>query len=221
LRPDRKIAYNLGMPALLAIFLSSFVVALSGALMPGPLLTVTISESPRRGAVTGPLLVVGHGILEMALVIAIFLGLAPLLKRPEVFTVIAVAGAAILLYMAVGMVRALPKLSLTAQSQAAPAQPLVLTGILMSLANPYWSVWWITIGLGYIVESGKYGMTGVAFFYAGHILADFVWYSAISTAVAKGRHLLSDRLYRGLTGVCAGFLIFFAVYFVYAAFRPR
>ena len=43
--------------SLIAIFSSSFVIALSGALMPGPLLTVTVSESPQRGVVTGPLVV--------------------------------------------------------------------------------------------------------------------------------------------------------------------
>jgi threonine/homoserine/homoserine lactone efflux protein len=208
------------MLALLTIFFSSFVIALSGALMPGPLLTVTISESPRRGTATGPLLVAGHGILEFVLVIGIFLGLAPFLKSPAVFTVIAFAGSAILLYMAAGMFRALPKLSLAPSAQSAPSHPLILTGILMSLANPYWTVWWITIGLGYILQSRQYGISGVAFFYAGHILADFLWYTAVSTAVAKGGHLLSDRHYRVLIAVCAAFLVFFAFYFLYSAFRP-
>ncbi len=208
------------MLALLAIFASSFLVALSGALMPGPLLTVTISESPRHGTTTGPLLVAGHGILELALVVGIFLGLAPFLKTPAVFTGIALVGSAILLYMAAGMFRALPKLSLTTDRHAGTGHPLILTGILMSLANPYWTVWWITIGLGYILQSRQYGISGVGFFYAGHILADFAWYTAISIAVAKGGHLLSDRLYRALTAVCASFLVLFALYFVYSAFRP-
>ena len=57
------------MPASLAlIFGSSFVIALSGALMPGPLLTATIAESSRRGFIAGPLLIGGHAILEMALI---------------------------------------------------------------------------------------------------------------------------------------------------------
>ena len=207
------------MLALLTIFLSSFVIAFSGALMPGPLLTVTISESPRRGSVTGPLLIAGHGLLEMALVIAIFLGLAPLLSQPKVFVAIALSGAAILIWMALGMFRALPRLSLASDRKGAAGHPLIVTGILMSLANPYWTVWWVTIGLGYILQSRQQGPWGVVFFFVGHILADFVWYTAVSTAVAKGRHVLTDRLYRQLTGVCAGFLVVFALYFLYAAWR--
>lgn len=35
--------------ACFTIFVSSFIIALSGAMMPGPLLTVTIGDSSRRG----------------------------------------------------------------------------------------------------------------------------------------------------------------------------
>ena len=68
------------MGGFLTIFVSSFVIALSGAMMPGTLLTVTISESSRRGVIAGPLLILGHGILELTLVTALLLGLAPLFR---------------------------------------------------------------------------------------------------------------------------------------------
>jgi hypothetical protein len=59
------------LTTLLTIFASSFVIALSGALMPGPLLTATISECSQRGFIAGPLLITGHAILELVLVIAL------------------------------------------------------------------------------------------------------------------------------------------------------
>ena len=86
------------MTLFITLFVTSFIVALSGAIMPGPLLAVTISESSRRGVMTGPLLIVGHGLLELALVLALVLGLAPLLKMEPVFVVIALAGSALLLW---------------------------------------------------------------------------------------------------------------------------
>ena len=53
--------------ALVLLFFSSIVIALSGAMMPGPMLTVVVTETPRHGARAGPLVVLGHGILELVL----------------------------------------------------------------------------------------------------------------------------------------------------------
>lgn len=205
------------MITFVTIFFSSFIIALSGALMPGPLLTATISESARRGAVSGPLLIVGHGILEAVLIIVLLAGLAPYLKSGGVFAFVAVIGATVLFWMALGMFRALPSLSLSWERQSVGQKRLVITGALLSIANPYWSIWWATIGLGYILYSWNFGLWGVFFFFCGHILADLVWYSMVSVAVAGGRKFLNDRLYRALIGSCAAFLIVFACYFVYAA----
>jgi threonine/homoserine/homoserine lactone efflux protein len=201
---------------LIVIFSSSFLIALSGALMPGPLLTVTVSESTQRGAVTGPLVILGHGILELAMVLALFAGLAPFLKRAEVFVVIALAGGVILLWMAISMFRSLPTLRLDLTGVKQKPKNLVMTGIVMSLANPYWTIWWATIGLGYIMHSVKFGIAGVIAFFIGHILADLAWYALISVSVAKGRTFFNDTFYRRLIGGCAVFLVLFAGYFFYS-----
>ena len=204
------------MLALATIFGSSFVLALSGAMMPGPLLSVTISESPSRGFMTGPLLIAGHAVLEGAMVVALLLGLAPFLVQDRVFVVIALAGSVILLWMAVGMFRSLSLLSLDFSESGKQRSNLVLAGIILSLANPYWFVWWATIGLGYILYCKGFGPVGVAVFFIGHITADLFWYAAVSTAIGRGRHLLSDKRYRVIIGICAGVLVFFAGVFAYA-----
>ncbi|MCK9230698.1 MAG: LysE family translocator [Syntrophales bacterium] len=201
---------------LFAIFGSSFVIALSGALMPGPLLTATISESSRRGFVAGPLMIAGHAVLELGLVIALLLGLAPFIKLPSVFATTALVGSVILFWMAFGMFRSLPSLSLSWEKTRDRGRHPMVTGIAMSVANPYWFIWWATIGLGYILYSWQFGFWGVAFFFSGHILADLAWYSTVSAAVAGGRRFLTDRLYRGLIGVCATLLIVFSAYFFYS-----
>lgn len=201
---------------LVVIFFSSFLIALSGALMPGPLLTVTVSEATRRGAVAGPLMILGHGILELALVLALLSGLAPFLQRDDVFVAISLAGGTILLWMAVSMFRSLPGLSLNYSAAEGKKQNLILTGIIFSLANPYWLIWWASIGLGYIVYSVQFGVAGVVSFFAGHILADFAWYAFISFGVAKGRRFFNDSAYRGLIGGCALFLLLFSGYFLYS-----
>lgn len=205
------------MLALVTIFFSSLVIALSGAMMPGPLLTVTISESTQRGAKAGPVLIGGHALLELALLVALLFGLSPLFQKPMFFMVVSLAGGSIMLYMAWGMFKSIPSLSVQINAVAEKKNNLVVSGILMSLANPYWIVWWATIGLGYVVHAQKYGIIGIFLFYLGHIAGDLVWYWAISIAVAKGKKLFTDKTYKILIAVCGTFLVGFAFYLVIMA----
>ncbi|MBR9987170.1 MAG: LysE family transporter [Desulfosarcina sp.] len=207
------------MVLFITLFVTSFIVALSGAIMPGPLLTVTISESSKRGVMTGPLLIVGHALLELGLVLALILGLAPLLKMESVFIVIALAGSAVLLWMGIGMLKSLPGMTLATDGSHAGKKNLILSGIIMSLINPYWSIWWATIGLGYILHSMNAGTMGVVAFFSGHILGDLFWYAAVSAAIWKGRRLLSDRGYRILIGTCAVCLIVFSCLFAWSGMQ--
>jgi threonine/homoserine/homoserine lactone efflux protein len=201
---------------LLTILATSFVIAFSGAAMPGPLMTVTISESAKRGFISGPLLILGHSLLELTLVILLMYGLAPLLKQEWVFAAIAIIGGVMLGFMGTGMLRSIPSLSIHKDMDTAQGPHLVLAGILVSVSNPYWSLWWATIGLGYVLYSSQYGPWGIFFFFIGHILGDLTWYSAISLAMAKGKRFLSDNHYRALIGTCAVFLLLLAVYFAWS-----
>jgi threonine/homoserine/homoserine lactone efflux protein len=170
----------------------------------------------RRGAATGPLLILGHALLELAMVGALLVGLAPFLAQNGVFATIALVGAAVLVWMAFGMFRALPTLRIDWDAPRRRSGPLVPTGIVVSASNPYWVIWWATIGLGYLVSCRAIGPAGVVAFFLGHITGDLAWYTLISVLVARGRRLLTDRVYRALIGVCAAFLAGFAAFFAYA-----
>lgn len=204
---------------LLTIFMSSFIIALSGAMMPGPLLTTTISESSQRGFVAGPLIIGGHAILEAVLIVALLMGLGSFLQQPWVFVATAIIGSVILFLMSCGMFKSLPSLNLDWDNVSSHDKNPVFSGFLMSIANPYWIIWWATIGLGYILYSWQFGLLGIIFFFAGHILADLAWYSFISAAVAGGRQFLTDRVYRCLIAICASFLVLFSGYFAFAGIK--
>jgi threonine/homoserine/homoserine lactone efflux protein len=88
----------------------------------------------------------------------------------------------------------------------------------VSLSNPYWSLWWATVGLGYITLSMKSGTAGLTAFYTGHILADLFWYCLVAGAVVAGRKVLSPRLYRGILVACGIFLVWLGGMFVYRGF---
>lgn len=204
---------------MIAVFFSSMVVALSGAMMPGPLLTVTISESARKGFSAGPLLILGHAILEFFLLVGLFFGLGPLLKNDIFFVIIAFVGGLVMCWMAWGMFKSLPSLTVAIKVDDKERKNLLLTGILMSLANPYWIIWWATIGIGYIVLAQEFGVIGVIVFYIGHILGDLSWYSVVSVAVSKGKKLFTDKIYRTLIALCGAFLVGFAVYLLISGIK--
>ena len=203
------------IPELAALAVGSFVIALSGALMPGPLLTITIGESARRGARAGPLLMVGHGILEGVLVVVILSGLSAFLTDDRFKLVSFLLGGTVLFIMGCSMIRQSSSIRFDAIMQGeSKGGNLILLGIAGSLSNPYWIIWWATIGLGYLFAAIKTGIPGVISFFAGHIAADFAWYCLVSAAVARGRSIFSNTRYRRLILGCGIFLLFFGAWFL-------
>jgi threonine/homoserine/homoserine lactone efflux protein len=95
----------------------------------------------------------------------------------------------------------------------------VFAGFLLSISNPYWTIWWATIGVGYIALSLPFGKWGLTSFYCGHILADLSWYSFISGSIALGKKSFSPRLYHFIILLCGIFLIIFGIYFSYSGFH--
>jgi threonine/homoserine/homoserine lactone efflux protein len=192
---------------LVGLAASSFAIAFSGALMPGPLLVATVDLSVRYGARSGPLLVLGHGLLELALVGLLVLGLAPLMSSNSVLAAVGLGGAVMLWWMAAGMLRAGSIDDMGGTSLSSRLHP-TWAGVVLSVLNPYWAVWWATIGLAYVVASRRFGLPGLAAFFLAHVAADLVWYAAVSTAVSRGKSLLTPRAFRALAVGCAAMLIF-------------
>jgi threonine/homoserine/homoserine lactone efflux protein len=204
--------------SLLGLVGSSFAIAFSGALMPGPLLVATVDLSARFGARSGPLLVLGHGLLEAALVGGLAAGLAPLLTSEPLLAAVGLLGAAMLWWMAAGMLRAESLETMNGNGFAGRLHP-VWAGVVLSVVNPYWALWWATIGLGYIVASQRFGVLGLAAFFLSHISADLLWYGVVAAAVARGKSLLTPRRFRGLAVACAALLILSGGFFAYTGVR--
>ena len=201
--------------SLLSLFSIGFVLGLTGAMAPGPLLTVTISESTRKGGIVGPLVVLGHGILEFALLCIIVFGLGNLLNNRIIFSFIAFFGGIVLVYMGSMTMKNLKhyRLDGAAKPEGHGIHP-VAAGILISLSNPYWFIWWITIGMGYVMFSRGLGIQGVIAFFTGHILSDLAWYSFVSYGIQFGGRYLSIRVLKSILLVCNIFLVLFGIFFI-------
>lgn len=200
---------------LLLIGFSSFMIALSGALVPGPLFTITVAESAKRGFIAGPLIIIGHGILELFMIGLLIFGVTPFLTAPSTRLIISITGGAILIYMGYSLIKSAKGARfLTSAEGGQKGMNPVFSGIVGSISNPYWFIWWITIGLGYLISSLEFGMFGIIVFFIGHIMADFGWYSLISFTVVKGKRLLGDKGYRFLLYACGVFLLGFGAWFL-------
>ncbi len=202
-----------------ALFSIGFVLGLTGAMAPGPLLTVTISESARRGGIVGPLMVLGHGILELVLLLSIVFGLGTLLHNPLLFAFISFAGGLVLVWMGVETIRGLKHYSLAAEVQSGRRLHPVLSGIIVSVSNPYWFIWWLTIGMGYVMFARTLGAVGILAFFAGHISSDLAWYSFVSYGIQLGGKYFKTKVVKVILFVCSLFLVFFGLYFLFNGFR--
>ena len=214
---------------LLQIMLYSFIIAFTGAITPGPVLTIVIKETPQRGWTTGPLVVVGHSILELILIIGLVLGLDVILETPVAQLIICLIGGIILCILAALMLIdvLIKKISIT-RELAQPSKTIkqkfvpIFDGIITSLSSPFWILWWATIGVSLIftelpplaVVPIEFGLLGLLVFYIGHILADFVWYTFISVMVASGKKWINDKMYRIILICCAAFLIYLGISFI-------
>ena len=211
------------MNEVIQIFFGSLIVAFSGALMPGPMLTLVIASVAQKGFWTSVFIVIGHSILELLIVVSFYLGVLKYLDNPLVIKIISIVGGAFLIYMAVSIMVSIArkkiKLDLDAKSIAknlGTKNTFIITGkgILISLANPYWYVWWLTIGATFMIKSVQHSFGGVAFFYTGHILADFIWYLFVGFLVSTGRRFFNQKIYIGILIVCSLFLLYLGVRFI-------
>jgi threonine/homoserine/homoserine lactone efflux protein len=200
------------------IFISAFLVGFSGAMMPGPMLGITIDGSLKKGWTAGPLIVLGHGILEFILIIIMTFGLRDFFSNPTVAGLIGLFGGAFLAWMGYGMIKSGINKSVTLGSQRSENSPGVrnfaLAGAVVSATNPYFILWWASTGMESIRQSYALGLIGVLFFFIGHILSDLVWYTAISTALSRGKKLISDNIYRWTIILLGIFVVAFSIYFI-------
>ena len=213
------------------IFSFSFLIALTGAMSPGPLMTYTIIKSiktKKRGYLTGLWVITGHALLEMAIIVFLLLGFSFVLENIMVVRSIGIVGGIILVYFGISIVRSvyLGRISTSfldeTDDQTHSSDPSdkgglehpVVGGIMISMSNPYWWVWWATIGFAFMVQfnvSLRRWPELLAFF-LGHEAGDLLWYLIISSLAFFGLRHLNRKVYYGVLVFCGAFMVFFGIY---------
>jgi len=205
------------------IFGIALATGFSGAVVPGSLLGVVVRETLSRGWTAGPIMMIGHGLLELVAVVLLATGLIRFARSPGVQGAIGLLGAAVLLFLGYQTLLIPGEAALPARAAGEGAAGgwvwLVGLGAVMSMANPYWWLWWATIGAAHSQWAVQRGRAGAGTYFVGHILADVIWYSAVSIALGAGRTLFSPGALRGIYVACAVFLLGLGVVFGAAGAR--
>jgi threonine/homoserine/homoserine lactone efflux protein len=199
--------------SLSAVFVFSFVVTFGAVISPGPVSAAILSESPRQGWRVGPMVASGHSALELIMVVLITIGLATGMASPIARTVIGVLGGLTLLFIGGSYVLASLRGTIRLPDTDERGTPrsylaLFLLGLVTTLSNPFWYVWWVTVAAGYLAQAQALGTLTVVAFYVGHISADFAWDTFLSATASTGSRILTDRRYRALIFLTGGFMIY-------------
>ncbi len=193
------------------LFLISVVfISLSGVLSPGPVFAATITKG-QKDKNAGVLISLGHGVIEFPLMVLIYLGFSRFFTGEAVRTVIGVGGGLMLFYMGKEMIKIRKEMG--GEGKDLPYGS-VFAGFFTTTSNPYFFLWWATIGATLIVAAAGFGVVGFLLFMVVHWSCDLVWYSFVSRIVNRSAHLWSKRVHEVVFGGCGLFLVFFGLWFI-------
>jgi len=203
---------------ILSTLVLGFLIGLTGALAPGPTLVATINASLAGNWTAGLKVSLGHIVIETAIFLLIILGLASIASPYT--TAIAVIGGIALIVFGIMTISSSRNASISAAPAQAGTNPY-MAGLLTSAANPYFWIWWLSVGGALLIASLAGGLLFAVVFMIGHWTADTSWYVFVSTGVSKGRTILSESTYHRIMAVCGAFLMLFGLYYLAGPFLPR
>lgn len=200
------------MDTLTTLAIQVIAVSASGALSPGPLTIATIALGARGGWRSGILVSLGHTFFELPyLVVLVFaFNVLTCFLRVSV-SVLAVVGALVILYFAYLLLRdAYRGVNLNTSNTLISTNPLIV-GFMFTALNPYFLIWWLSIGMTLIAQIQNIGLTSLVIIYPAHVWLDFAWLSIVAGLSKRGSKALSLRGQRIMLTTLGVILIIFAL----------
>lgn len=188
------------------------VISLTGVMLPGPMTAATVAKGYRNKN-AGALIALGHGVIELPLIAAMYLGVGHFLGLPAVVNGMYIAGGVALFYLGFRMFRTAG--DAPDQVGGLPASSVV-TGIVVTGTNPAFYVWWATVGAALIVGAARFGTIGVILLGVVHWPCDLAWSEFLSAGTFKSRKWWTGKVQRIVFSVCALILLGFGAWFVFS-----
>ena len=203
----------------ISLLIIGFIVGLSGAMLPGPMLIYTISKVIQGSLISGIKIVFGHMLVEVVAIILILLGLKEIIGLRIISNLLSLIGGLALIMMGLYTVSKATHMKLPEESRVNFSSGLITGGIFFTAFNPTFPTWWVTIGASLLSKALLSGIIGVVILVAGHWLADLAWFGSVSFAVCKGRSLLNDIRYKLLLRILGFGLMGLGSYFIFQLVR--
>ena len=201
---------------LLSFITTVSLLTASGVFAPGPMFFATISYGSKSGARSGLVFSFAHMCVEFTLVMILALGLITVTDTPLVKTSIGIIGGVVLVIFGIIQLRNL----FHVHSQEVPSSDvrtkhLFITGSMLTALNPYFIVWWLTVGANLIILGLEFAsFIGVVFMYLCHVWIDYLWHTLVAYLAKVGTNIVGLNGYRGIIGISSGVLIFFGLLFL-------
>ena len=207
------------IPEIFEMLALGFLIGLTGALAPGPTLVATINASLKGGWSMGPRVTLGHMAVELLMVLFIVGGFSLVIGN-YAWMIGGIGGAALIVFGVLTFREARTAALPLTGDPAGTAQPF-LAGVITSISNPYFWIWWFTVGSALVIGAYTGGVVLVIAFVAGHWAADLGWFTLVSVSIHRGRFVLEERTYRWILGLCGLFLVIFGGYYLAGFLFPE
>jgi len=205
--------------------LQIILVSASGVFSPGPLLFANLALSKYGGFWSGIKIAIGHTIIELPIIILLalpFVVLSPInltFSTTKIITFI--AGAFLIVFGILYVVR-------TIRTRGSPNSAIntsrienpYLAGIMFTSLNPFFIVWWTTVGVKLISDSiSLLGLpAGIAFLFFVHIWMDYAWLGLSSYLASRGFNIIRSEYHKYITILLSVPLFYYGIYFILGSF---
>jgi threonine/homoserine/homoserine lactone efflux protein len=192
-------------------FASAIFISLTGVMTPGPLFAAAVAKGYKDDR-AGIKIALGHGIVEFPLMALIVVSMDFIFENDVVKLGIGLVGGALLLVLGGSMIRS-RRMAEGVEHEYIPFDS-VTAGAITSLTNPYFLLWWATVGAVLILNAQYFGPIIVVVFAVVHWSCDLVWYTFTSMLVFRTKHLWTPRVHEYVFGTCGLIMVCFGVYFL-------
>jgi len=179
-------------------------------MQPGIMFAMTIAKS-YQSPWAGARIALGHAVVEVPLILLIYFGFGQFFENTVVQLVLSIVGGGMIIWLGIIMFRA--RTEVTRGGKDLPYNAF-MAGILTSALNPFFWIWWATVGSMLVMKFVDFGTAGLVAFTLVHWLCDLAWLSLVSVLVYKTQTLWGRKVQEGVFIVCSLLLIGFGGWYL-------